>query len=329
VVRTRYTETVSTCHQCGRDSQGIFWESPEGMYLEVICPVHGTTSERVEKDAGFFRKGYEYDGYAPVRYLILPVTYRCNLACRYCYAHSNYRHPLPADRTIPRLVEIVRALDCPTVNLAGGEPTVREDLPELLQALKRRASVKALCVVTNGQKPADARYLGALRESGMDFLFLPLYIPGYAPDGPVLANVVRSLDNAYRLKVPVWIQAAIEAIPQIPPVLALVEKYRKVIFNITIRSVRPYGRTEPEEMVHVSDIIRFLGKESDYRFGNHPFNRHVVLYGRPAKISYWVNDRKRLDPYDATYVIHDDSAVPFHKGMILDDIHFQSRKWHC
>ena len=328
-MRTFYRDTVSTCHRCGRDVKGVFWQSPEGIYLETTCPVHGIDLELVEKDVTFFQKAYEYEGYCPMRYLILPVTYRCNLSCKYCYAHSNYEHPLPADRSIDRLVELVKSSECPTVNLAGGEPTVRDDLPELLVALRERTSVKRLCVVTNGQKTIDGNYLNTLHASGMDFLFLPLYIPGYASTGTVIGKVIKSLDNAYRLRIPVWVQAAIESIQQIAPVLEIVDKYHKIIFSITIRSVRPYGRTAPGGMVHVSDIIRHLGLENNYGFGNHPFNRHVKLLGRTTKVSSWVNDRQKLDPYDATYVIHDDTLLPFHKGMLLDDIFFKGDRWHC
>lgn len=323
-MRTFYRSTVSTCHKCGQDIKGVFWECPEGIYLETTCPVHGTESELVEKDAEFFRKAYEYQGYVPLKYLILPVTYRCNLACKYCYAHSNYRHVLPADRPLKTLVELVRKADVQTVNLAGGEPTVRQDLPELLSSLKRQPSVRRLCVVTNGQRTIDVNYLKIIHESGMDFLFLPLYIPGYDPSGPVMGNVVRSLDNAHKLKIPVWIQAAIERTEQVGHVLDVVKRYHKIIFNISIRSVRPYGMKEPAETVHISDILGHLGLEDDYEFGNHPFNRTVKILGRPTKVSYWVNDRKRLEPYDASYVIHDDTITSFHKGMILDDIFFKS-----
>jgi pyruvate-formate lyase-activating enzyme len=329
ILRTFYRDTVSTCHRCGRDIKGTYWTSPEGVHLETECPEHGTVRELVEKDVPFFRRGYEYEGYRPMKYLMLPVTYRCNLTCRYCYTHSNYRHPLPGDRSINRLVELVQTADCPTVNLIGGEPTVREDLPEMLSALKSRTHVKRLSVVTNGQRTVDENYLKNLRESGMDFLFLPLYIPGFEPSGTVMRKVMQSLDNAYKLKIPVWMQAVIERLEQIRPVLEVVEKYHKIIFNITIRSVRPYGNTDPVEMVHVSDIIRYLGRENDHRFGNHPFNRHVKLFGRTTKISSWVNDRKKLDPYDAVYVIHDDTLLPFHKGMVFDDIFFKTRKPHC
>jgi len=327
-VRTFYRKTTSTCHKCGRDVDGIYWKSPEGISLETCCPVHGTDSELVEKDAEFFRRAYEYQGYTPMSYLILPVTYRCNLSCKYCYAHANYRHQLPADRPIQKLVELVRISGCPTVNLAGGEPTVREDLPEILSALKKQTAVKRLCVVTNGQKTIDEDYLKTLKESGMDFLFLPLYIPGYDHAGTVMNKVIKSLDNAYRLRIPVWTQATIERLQQIEHVLDVVQKYHKVIFNITIRSVRPYGIKEPAAIVHVSDIVKHLGLEKEYDFGNHPFNRRVQLFGRTTKVSYWVNDREKLNPYDALYVIHDDTILPFHKGMIFDNIFFKTQKTH-
>lgn len=328
-MRTFYRSTISTCHQCGRDIIGLYEQSQDGVYLETTCPVHGKDLELVEKDGEFFRKAYEYEGYSPLRYLILPVTYRCNLSCQYCYSHSNYKHPLPPDRSIKRIVELVKMSNCPTVNLAGGEPTVREDLPELILEIKKQLAVKRLCVVTNGQKTIDKNYLKNLHESGMDFLFLPLSIPGYEPAGTVMGNVIKSLDNAYQLKIPVWVQAAIERFDQIEPVLEIANRYRKIIFHITIRSVRPYGINEPGKMVHVSDIIRFLGLGNDYSFGNHPFNRQVKLWGRTTKISSWVNDRKKLDPYDAVYVIHDDTIVPFHKGMIWDNIFFKTLKMHC
>src|SRR6266498_4425642 len=173
------------------------------MHLETLCPVHGLESELVEKDAGFFREAYEYQGYPPMKYLILPVTYRCNLSCKYCYAHANYEHQLPADRSIQHLVELAKTSNFTSISLAGGEPTVRTDLPELLVALKKQTFMKFLCVVTNGQKTKDGSYLKILHESGMDYLFLPLYIPGYEPSGTVMGNVIRSLDNAYRLRIPV------------------------------------------------------------------------------------------------------------------------------
>jgi len=328
-MREFYKETVSTCHQCGNDIKGVYWQSDEGMLLETNCPQHGLQSELVEKDVNFFRSAYEYEGYVHLKYLILPVTYQCNLKCKYCYSHSNYNHLLPADRSIDRLVEILKDADCPTVNLAGGEPTVRKDLPALLSAVKRQTSVKRLCVVTNGQKTINEHYLKNLHDSGMDFLFLPLHIAGYSTTGKVMDNIIKSLENAYKLAIPVWVQATIENIHQIAPVLKVVEKYHKTIFNVTIRSVRPYGITNPKEMVHVSDIVKYLGFKDNYEYGNHPFNRHVKLFGRTTKVSSWVNDRIKLDAFDATYVIQDDAIMPFHKGMILDDIFFKGTKSHC
>jgi MoaA/NifB/PqqE/SkfB family radical SAM enzyme len=324
-----YTETISTCTKCGEDVKGVFWKTESGIQLDIMCEVHGIESEIVEKNTAMFCMAYEHQGYKPLKYLILPVTYRCNLGCRYCYAHSNYKHSLPPDRSIESIISLINDSGCSTVNLAGGEPTVREDLPAIIRTIKKETLVKRVCVVTNGQKTKNEKYLNVLRESGMDFLFLPLYIPGYDPYGKVINNIKLSLENANSQNVPVWIQATIENTDQINYVMTILEQYQRIIFNITIRSVRPYGLTEPKEMVFVSDILQCLGKEKEYVFGNHSFNRFVKLFGRNTKVSSWVNDRIKLDPYDALYLIHDDRIVPFHKGMILDNIYFKASRVNC
>lgn len=324
-MRAMYRQTTSTCHTCGEDITGTYYLSDEGVHLVTACPVHGEKEELIEKDVDFFRKAYEYGNYVPMKYLILPITYRCNLSCRYCYAHSNYQHTLPEDRSIDTLLKIIREADCPTVNLAGGEPTVRKDLPELLKRIKEETAVHRLCVVTNGQRTKDAAYLQTLHQSGMDFLFLPLHIPGYAPDSRVIANVRQSLDNAYELRVPVWIQATIDDINQIDDVMEILNRYHKIIFNITLRAARPYGVKLPDEMVHITDMLKKLNMQDSYGMGNHPFNRTVKLFGRKTKVSSWVNDRIMLDPYDALYVIHNNEILPFHKGMVADDLYFKQQ----
>lgn len=324
-----YAETISTCSKCGEDIKGTFWKTDSGIQLDTYCGVHGVATEIVEKNVNLFCAAYEYQGYKPIQYLILPVTYKCNLECKFCYAHSNYKHSIPNDRSIDSLIKIINDSGCLTVNLAGGEPTVRKDLAELISAIKKETMVKRVCVVTNGQNTINENYLSTLREHGMDFLFLPLFIPGYNPEGIIVSNIRRSLENANKLNIPVWIQATIENTEQIKYVMTIVEQYQRIIFNITIRSVRPYGLIDPKEMVFVSDILQYLGKENNCDFGNHPFNRFIKLFGRNTKVSSWVNDRVKLDPYDALYVIHDDRILPFHKGMILDDIFFKAQKQHC
>lgn len=73
------------------------------------------------------------------RNVTLEITSRCNLRCRYCYFFNNsaveYRD-LPTDEWLTFFDEM-GSLGVMTVNLAGGEPFIREDLPALIDGLVR------------------------------------------------------------------------------------------------------------------------------------------------------------------------------------------------
>jgi SynChlorMet cassette radical SAM/SPASM protein ScmE len=73
------------------------------------------------------------------RSLIIEITSRCNLRCRYCYFFNNpaveYRD-LPADEWL-KFFDELGSLGVMRVTLAGGEPFIREDLPVLLESIVR------------------------------------------------------------------------------------------------------------------------------------------------------------------------------------------------
>ncbi|CAK0781354.1 SynChlorMet cassette radical SAM/SPASM protein ScmE [Gammaproteobacteria bacterium] len=69
----------------------------------------------------------------------LEITTRCNLRCHYCYFFNNpavdYRE-LPTDEWL-KFFDELGALGVMKVVLAGGEPFIRDDLPELLEGIVR------------------------------------------------------------------------------------------------------------------------------------------------------------------------------------------------
>ena len=67
----------------------------------------------------------------------LDITARCNLRCRYCYFFANEQvlyEDLPTAEWLTFIDEMGRAGVMEAI-IAGGEPFIREDLPELLDAL--------------------------------------------------------------------------------------------------------------------------------------------------------------------------------------------------
>ena len=83
------------------------------------------------------------------------VTYRCNLACSYCFArelHSEYPDDLTPEN-FQRLLEWMRKGSLPAAAFIGGEPTLHPDLPDMV----RRVAGSGITTVlfTNGLFPAD------------------------------------------------------------------------------------------------------------------------------------------------------------------------------
>jgi hypothetical protein len=106
--------------------------------------------------------------------VLVEVTRRCNLRCPVCFAGSG------ADgRCDPGLDDIRRALHrisemAPGSNLqiSGGEPTVRDDLPAIV-ASARTAGLPFVQLNTNGIRLAgDDTYVEALKAAGLASVFL-------------------------------------------------------------------------------------------------------------------------------------------------------------
>ncbi|HWQ30408.1 MAG TPA: radical SAM protein [Negativicutes bacterium] len=103
--------------------------------------------------------------------VLLEVTNRCNLNCNYCFAGSGDK----ADPSIEQVQDWLRQLAVPgktLVQLSGGEPTMREDLPEIIKGAKQ-AGCRYVQLNSNGIRLAeDKEYVQRLAEAGLSFVFM-------------------------------------------------------------------------------------------------------------------------------------------------------------
>lgn len=133
--------------------------------------------------------------------IILEVTGRCDMGCPVCYAAAG---PEGMDPTTSQVESwYLRAQQAgagANIQLSGGEPTLRDDLPELV-ALGRRLGWRFIQINTNGLRLAlEQGYAEILKEAGAGSIFLQF-------DG-VDDEVYRALRGR-----PLWEekQAAVEA----------------------------------------------------------------------------------------------------------------------
>lgn len=95
------------------------------------------------------------------RNAIVSVTLNCNARCEMCDIWQNDMHDEAAPEVFARLPTSLR-----DINISGGEPFLRGDLPEILAAIKGANPRTRLVISTNGFQPdKTARMLPALRRA--------------------------------------------------------------------------------------------------------------------------------------------------------------------
>jgi len=106
--------------------------------------------------------------------VVLDVTERCNLACPICFASAG-SSPKP-DPTVDEIEKWCRALLASGgpfgIHLSGGEPTVRQDLPEIIRKIGA-LGFSYIQLNTNGVRLAlEKKYAGELKAAGLSCVFL-------------------------------------------------------------------------------------------------------------------------------------------------------------
>ncbi|MDA8434240.1 MAG: hypothetical protein M0Z60_14945, partial [Nitrospiraceae bacterium] len=141
----------------------------------------------------------------------------------------------------------------------------------------------------------------------------------------IYRNKTAAIESCRKVGLPIWLSRTIDNLSQIDSLKELLEKYGRIVFNVTLRTAKPFGPITPARQLFVSDIVKYLGKEKEWSPGRNPFNCYVRLQGKQVKICSWVYDVKRLDPVDDDYLISDDTIVPFHRGTKMDETILFSR----
>ncbi|HZJ74540.1 MAG TPA: radical SAM protein [Perlabentimonas sp.] len=104
--------------------------------------------------------------------VVLNITDRCNLSCKFCFADPDNRSNDPSFDEIKKSLYNVISKGKSLVQLSGGEPTVREDLVEIVRAAKE-AGAKYVQLNTNGVLLGENKQLvKELAEAGLSFVFL-------------------------------------------------------------------------------------------------------------------------------------------------------------
>lgn len=88
-----------------------------------------------------------------INYLRISLTDKCNLRCVYCMPEDMVFRPtseLLQDEELRRLVGVFASLGFHKYRLTGGEPTVRQNIAEIVRFIANTPGVRSLSMTTNG-----------------------------------------------------------------------------------------------------------------------------------------------------------------------------------
>lgn len=140
--------------------------------------------------------------------VLLELTHRCDLRCPVCFASAGGEGDLTIDE-VAALYDMLMERGGPyNIQLSGGEPTMRDDLPEIVR-LGRERGFSFFQLNTNGLRLAsEPDYAAALREAGVSCAFLQF--DGLRPASyealrgrDISAEKLRAIDNCAAAGLPV------------------------------------------------------------------------------------------------------------------------------
>jgi radical SAM protein with 4Fe4S-binding SPASM domain len=133
------------------------------FFCDLRSLVSGCLREHDHREAIVYK---EYDR-TRLQYPVLSevaVTYRCNLDCEFCYVGKKDSPELGSADLKKILFKIYHEARVPSVSFTGGEPLLREDLPELVRYASRMGLWTNL--ITNGTR-LDAGLARELKACGL------------------------------------------------------------------------------------------------------------------------------------------------------------------
>ena len=131
---------------------------------------------------------------------LIDITNRCNLTCPICFANASAKGYI-VEPTFDQIVQIMKhfrsmkPIPAVLLQLSGGEPTIRDDLPDIIRKGKELGFTE-LMVTTNGVRfGKDPEFLKKCQEAGMNCIYLQFD----ATDAPEVWKKIRGV-NLWPLK---------------------------------------------------------------------------------------------------------------------------------
>jgi len=208
---------------------------------------------------------------------ILEVTHDCNLQCPVCFASSKVGPGGgPSLEQIGDMLETVRSARgiCP-IQLSGGEPTLRDDLPQIVD-LAHKLGFDHIQINTNGIRIAqEEEYTRLLKDAGTTDFFLQF--DGLTEEvyvrirGEKLLSIkLQAIEQCAQLKiglilVPTLVRKVNEN--QIGPIIQFAKRWIPTVKGVHFQPMTYLGRfpdsPSNEDRILIPEILAAIEEQTD------------------------------------------------------------------
>ena len=287
--------------------------------------------------------------------VLIDVTERCNQHCPYCFAKSEEDG---ADE--PDLKELERKYDLLlelgeerpfNIQLSGGEPTVREDLPQIIK-MGQDKGFDYIQINTTGKRLAlEEGYAEILKQAGATVIFLQFdgtddRIYEALRGEPLLEIKMKAIENCRKARLPVTLVPTIVKnvnLDHLGSIMEFLLKNIDVVKGIHFQPVSFFGRhpdkssakdgkrRDFENRVTMFDVMHDLERQTDGKFKYEDFcpitTGHTLccFYGTYRKQKDGSVKSLISDETKAAGVSCCDTATPL--DIIKKDRNFVLNKW--
>lgn len=305
---TLIKRTKSLCPVCGKLLDAEITEEDDAIWISRTCPEHGYAKTLYWSDAKMYQRFDRYDrigrgvenpnvdgcGECTTTYCGLcsnhksgtllaniDVTNRCNLKCEFCFANARacgyiYEPTFDEITSMLTLLRVEKPVPCPAVQFSGGEPTMRDDLVDIIKKA-RELGFNQVQIASNGVKLAQNPDLAKnLRAAGLSTVYL-------------------HFDGVSKETNPLLEKTSIPAI----------ENCRKVGLGIVLVPTIIRGKNDHE----IGDIVKFAAKNVDIIRG---INFQPVAFTGAAKEDDVI--RERVTVPDITRSIEEQTGGQIHSA---------------
>ncbi len=369
---------LSICPTCLKVIPARIFQEKEKVFIQKKCPQHGEFKDLYWSDAELYKKFYRYscqgsgiENPRPTKrgcpldcglcenhltgtlLANIDLTNRCDLSCPICFANSGGKASEPTFDQIKTMMQNLRSqrpVPCSAIQFSGGEPTLRDDLPEIVEMAKHMG-FSQVQIATNGLILSDNLQLcQSLEQSGLSTVYLQF--DGMTEKSnkkmrgrnllPIKLQAIENFRKAGMTSI-VLVPTLARGVndDQMGPIIRFASRNLDVIKGINVQPVSFAGRIDQKERLEkritIPDFLRLVEEQTDNEISREdfypvpfvaPISRLIALETRQLQPVFTVHPCCGA----ATYIYClDDKLIPINRFLdvegLLEQIGEQAEKF--